>query len=102
MPSSAWLEHLVYTEGVVGSNPTARTIQSLFTLIDRFYLIFYSNFAKFRVAFSQQNQPKEEKMSKCELEGCDDPHEARGLCKRHYQQWLRAGKPDMEEWKENR
>ncbi|MFB6182188.1 MAG: hypothetical protein ABEJ24_04820 [Candidatus Magasanikbacteria bacterium] len=41
-------------------------------------------------------------MSKCELEGCDDPHEARGLCKRHYQQWLRAGKPDMEEWKENR
>lgn len=29
----------------------------------------------------------------CSLEGCDDVHEAKGLCKSHYQQMRRGTKP---------
>ena len=25
----------------------------------------------------------------CDLPGCDDPHNARGLCSRHYHRWKR-------------
>lgn len=26
----------------------------------------------------------------CTVDGCDNPHQARGFCSRHYQQWQRA------------
>lgn len=29
----------------------------------------------------------------CSVEGCDDPHTARGFCKRHYRRWRRHGDP---------
>ena len=30
----------------------------------------------------------------CKIQGCEDPHSAKGFCKRHYMQWRAAGCPD--------
>lgn len=32
-------------------------------------------------------------MKTCSIEGCGKPHEGRGFCKEHYQQWYRYGDP---------
>lgn len=32
------------------------------------------------------------KFTTCSVEGCDRPHVARGLCRKHYAQWYRANK----------
>ena len=32
-------------------------------------------------------------MRTCSIEGCGKPHDGRGFCKEHYQQWYRYGDP---------
>lgn len=32
-------------------------------------------------------------MRECTIDGCGKPHEGRGYCKEHYQQWYRYGDP---------
>lgn len=32
-------------------------------------------------------------MNGCTVNGCDEPHEARGMCRTHYQRWYRHGDP---------
>ena len=33
-------------------------------------------------------------MKECSIDGCDDPHSARGWCALHYQQWWAYGDPE--------
>ena len=35
---------------------------------------------------------------RCTIEGCSDPHRARGLCRRHYVKLTRAGFPPLEKF----
>ena len=46
------------------------------------------------ISASRAGSTGEGQMRICEIEGCDRIHEARGLCKPHYNRWVRHGSVD--------
>ncbi len=36
-------------------------------------------------------------MKRCSIDGCGNPHQARGWCNKHYQRWLSRGDPEKED-----